>query len=386
MHEMRQKKNPGRFETCLVILVTALSLFGVVMIGSASGWAYDASYPSLSPLMIKQLAGLAAGLAAAMALQLVSFPVLKAAAIPFYAVVAVLLVVTLFYGTGAEEGDEVRRWLEVGEDLTIQPSEIAKISLILLLGVYLERFRKSLDSFPVVLGALLMIGIFSFLILKEPDLSTTMVILALSVACLVVGGIHPFYLGIGLVLAGVALYVIFADALSETPRFLNAYQAQRILAWLRPEDYALTTAYQTVQSRNAIASGGLLGKGLFQNSGMVPIAETDFIFGVIGEELGLVGASLLILVYVVLALMIFSQAAKSEQLFGKVICVGVGVMISFQAAVHIGVSCAVLPNTGLPLPFVSYGLSSLIANWVGIGLVMRVRKENMQLSTRRSLL
>ncbi len=380
---MLRTENFKYFDGWVLLLVTILVLFGTVMIGSANGWVYDSEHFFLDSLMIKQLIGYVLGLIAILLIMLCDYSFLKMIAIPAYGIVLILLVLVLQFGTGADENDNVRRWLPLIGDFNIQPSELCKISLTLILGWFLDQFQDRIHRFGIILIAVLIILVPLFLVYKEPDLSTSLVILAIAGATLFSAKLPWRYVIPGLILMIIFVIVVYYDAISPTPRLLGEYQVDRILAWLHPEEYALTTAYQTIQSRTAIGSGALYGVGIFHNSGMVPVPTTDFIFGIIGEELGFVGCSIVILLFLSLALRILRIASHAEDLFGKLICIGIATMIAFQSAIHMGVSTAVLPNTGLPLPFVSYGLSSLTANMIGIGLVLRINAENKKIRLRR---
>lgn len=380
---MLRTENFKYFDGWVLLLVTILVLFGTVMIGSANGWVYDSERFFLDSLMIKQLIGYVLGLIAILLIMLCDYSFLKMIAIPAYGIVLILLVLVLQFGTGADENDNVRRWLPLIGDFNIQPSELCKISLTLILGWFLDKFQDRIHRFGIILIAVLIILVPLFLVYKEPDLSTSLVILAIAGATLFSAKLPWRYVIPGLILMIIFVIVVYYDAISPTPRLLGEYQVDRILAWLHPEEYALTTAYQTIQSRTAIGSGALYGVGIFHNSGMVPVPTTDFIFGIIGEELGFVGCSIVILLFLSLALRILRIASHAEDLFGKLICIGIATMIAFQSAIHMGVSTAVLPNTGLPLPFVSYGLSSLTANMIGIGLVLRINAENKKIRLRR---
>lgn len=380
---MLRTENFKHFDGLVLLLVTILVFFGTVMIGSANGWVYDSEHFSLDSLMIKQLIGYVLGLVAIMLIMLCDYSFLKMVAIPAYGAVLILLVLVLQFGTGADENDNVSRWLPLFGDFNIQPSELCKISLALMLGWFFDKFQDRIQRISILLIAALIILVPLVLVYKEPDLSTSLVILAIAGATLFSAKLSWRYIIPGLILVSVLVIVVYYDAISPTPQFLGDYQVDRILAWLHPEEYALTTAYQTIQSRTAIGSGALYGVGIFHNSGMVPVPTTDFIFGIIGEELGFIGCSIVILLFLALALRILWIAAHTEDLFGKLICIGIATMIAFQSAIHMGVSTAVLPNTGLPLPFVSYGLSSLTANMIGIGLVLRINAENKKIRLRR---
>lgn len=371
---MKRFQNFRYLDIPVLLLVTILVLLGTVIIGSANGWVFNSEDFSLDHLMVRQLLGYGLGLFLIFIIMLCDLRFIKWVVVPSYLVVLLLLVLVLRYGEGAYAGDEVRRWLYIGGQ-SIQPSELGKISLILTLAWYLDKFQDRNRKFFYWAGAGAISIIPLFLVFKEPDLSTSIVFVCIIVAVLFAAKISWKYVGIALAVGIPLIVVIFYDALSADPKLLSEYQAERILAWLHPEDYALTTAYQSIQARYAIGSGGLRGVGLFHNSGMVPVATTDFIFGIIGEELGFVGASIFIILLMTLTFRILWISTQTKDLFCKLICVGMAAMIGFQSSIHMGVNTAILPNTGLPLPFVSYGLSSLTANMIGIGLVLRIRAE-----------
>ena len=372
---MRRKDILRSVDLPTVIIMLILIIFGFIMIGSANGWRYDPNDPSLDPLMLRQMIGFALGVAAILVILLCPFRFIKAMAIPAYLVVLALLILCLRFGTGAAAGDDVHRWLVIGRDITIQPSELTKIALVLLLAWFFERFYERRNHILVLLIAVLISVIPIFLVFKEPDLSTALVLFAVVFACFFAARVHWGYIILALLLVVLFFILLLNDALSDAPKFLNVYQVERIKAWLNPDEYALTSAYQSIQSRNAIGSGGLLGKGLFNNSGMVPIPTTDFIFGIIGEELGLIGASIVMVLFYLLSVRILRKSLALEDLFSRIICAGIATMIAVQSSIHMGVAIAVLPNTGLPLPFISYGLSSLTANMIGVGLCLRLFTE-----------
>ena len=382
---MSRLQNFQHLDWYIIVFVTVLTLFGVVMIGSADGWVYDQQHFYLEPLMVRQLIGFGIGIFIIIVILMLPYRWLKAAAIPVYLVTVALLVLVLRFGRGAQEGDEVNRWLPIAGDLMIQPSEFAKIGMILMLAWIFDKFRSHRNNVGVIALAVVLAMVPLLLIYKEPDLSTTLVAVAIIFTCFFAGRVSWLYILPVIGLAVLAVYLVIHDALTGSMKLLNAYQTERILAWLHPEDYELTTAYQSMQSRIAIGAGGLFGKGLFHNSGMVPIASTDFIFGIIGEELGLVGASIVMILYFLLSIRILLIAGGAKEPFGRVVCASCAVMISIQALIHMGVCIAVLPNTGLPLPFISYGLSSLTANMAAVGLVLRGNAENYESKVRRFL-
>ncbi len=372
---MKRFENFKYLDSITLILVSLLVLSGTIMIGSANGWVYDSQNFQLDSLMTKQLFGFGIGVIIVSVIMLCDFKFIKFMSWPIYAVVLILLVLVLRFGIGAFEGDEVRRWLDFGA-FTVQPSELEKIALVLVMSWFLAKFQEKINHPLYLLIVFTIAGIPLFLVLKEPDLSTSVVITSIIVCLLFTAKISWKYVVVGIIAVTLLVLLIVYDINSESFNLLSAYQMNRILAWIHPEDYALTTAYQTMQARQAIGIGGLRGVGLFNNSGMVPIPTTDFIFAIIGEELGFIGACYFIILIMALTFRILWISTQTRDFFGKLICVGMAAMIGVQSAIHMGVNTALLPNTGLPLPFVSYGLSSLVANMVGIGLVLRIRAEN----------
>lgn len=372
---MNRKKHYADFDLVIFIMMSVLVFFGILMIGSADGWVLDPDHLTLDRLMVRQFIGYVLGTGVIMLIWFCPYDLIKQLSIPAYIAVLILLILVLLFGTGAEAGDEVRRWLPIWGENQIQPSELAKISMIMLMAWIFDRYDRKVSHPAVVFSAALIALIPLALVYREPDLSTTLVLLAVLFACFFAAGIHWSYITAALLILTAGIILIVTDALSETPRILSAYQTERILSWLHPEDYALTSAYQSIMSRMAIGSGGFFGKGLFHGAGLVPIPTTDFIFGIIGEELGLIGGTFVTIFIFVLSARILKVGMKAGDMFGKLVCVGTAVMISFQALVHIGVTVAVLPNTGLPLPFISYGMSSLTANMAAIGLVLKINAQ-----------
>lgn len=374
---MFDKNNLRGIDLWLLLLVSLLVFIGTVMIGSAHGWRLIKEDFYLDSMMKRQVLGYFIGLLAILFILLVNYELIKVMILPFYALIVLALIAVLIIGVGSEaEGDDVRRWIQLPFGFTLQPSEFAKTAIILLMAWYINMNQDRINHILVllVLGVLVVIPL--FLIYREPDLSTSIVVVAIVFFLLFNGKLSWWYVIPIVVIGTVLVYVVYTDAMSETPRILNTYQVERIRAWQHPEEYVLKEAYQTIQSTNAVGSGGLLGVGLFGGSGTVPVATTDFIFGIIGEELGFIGSLFIITLFLLIFLRILMIARKAKDLFGRLICIGFAVSLIFQTAIHIGVCTGVLPNTGIPLPFVSYGMSSLISSMIGIGLVLKVGSES----------
>ena len=222
-----------------------------------------------------------------------------------------------------------------------------------------------------------------FMILKEPDLSTgIMVFLIFCVIVFVAGIDYKIVAGAAAAAVPAAFIIIYLSVIGDMP-FLGDYQRQRILAWLHPEDYAASTAYQTMNSMTAIGSGRLIGKGLHVDesstllgTGFISESQTDFIFAVIGEQLGFLGCCIMIILISVIAVRCYMIASKSSSIRDRIIAAGMASWIGFQSYVNIGVATGLLPNTGIPLPFVSYGLTSLLCLYCGLGLVQSINLKN----------
>ncbi len=241
----------------------------------------------------------------------------------------------------------------------MQPSEFAKFFLILVLARFCETHSERINYFPNLILYAMIVGVPLLLILREPDLSTTIVVFSIAAVILFASGLDWKYIVLALVIGGAAIYIILSDAYNPTgPRILSEYQATRIWAFFEPEKYAQNYAYQTLKSQYAISSGGLTGVGLSNSSGMIPVPMTDFIFGILGEELGFIGCSIyfMLLAFIVWRILYIGMHAKD--LYGRLVCAGVGTWIALQSAIHIGVNTAILPNTGIPLPLISSGGST----------------------------
>ena len=242
----------------------------------------------------------------------------------------------------------------------------------------LMRWEDEINTPKCLVKLAILAGIPLVLILKEPNLSTTIVTFLIIAAMIFMAGLDYRIVGIVLAVAIPLVILIVLLVLSGHGGFLEGYQGNRILAWLRPEDYP-SLAYQQQNSIMAIGSGQITGKGLFndafdsvKNGNFISEPQTDFIFAVAGEELGFAGGIVIVLLLAIITVECFLTARKAKDLSGKLICSGIGAWIGFQSFVNIGVVTGLLPNTGLPLPFVSYGLTSLVSLYIGLGLVLNV--------------
>ncbi len=353
----------------LVIMVIALTIIGIMAINSAD--------PSSKN---KQLAGFAMGIVLMVFISLLDYVFIIKLYILIYLVNAVLLALVLSPLGSSTNG--AQRWINLF-GITFQPSEAAKILLILFFAQFIMKYKERIKSFGFILICLILLSLPLALIAMQPDLSTCIMVMTIFSVILFVAGISwKIVVAVLSISIPSVLFVIY-NAVQGENSLLHDYQQRRILAWLHPEDYANSDAYQTLNSMMAIGSGQLYGKGYntneissVLNGGFISESPTDFIFTVIGEEFGFVGACIVIMLVLFIAIECFMISMKARNKAGEIIAAGVGAWIGFQGFINIGVATGVIPNTGIPLPFVSYGLTSLLSSYMGIGFVLNVRLQS----------
>ena len=347
----------------LVFMVIALSVIGILVVGSA-----DASYQS------RQAMGFAGGMVVMIIASLVDYNWLLNFYWLEYILGIVLLLAVRFFGS---EAGGATRWIDIGF-LRFQPSDVEKIILILFYAKIFTKYEEKLNSFPRILFFLATVLVPWYLIFDQPNLSTSIVVLLLFCAMIFIGGLSYKIIG-GIIAVGVPLVIIFFSIILQPDQtLLHGYQVDRILGWLYPEEYPDISNQQT-NSIIAIGSGQLYGKGLnnnevasVNNGNFIPEPQTDFIFAVLGEELGFLGCCIVVILELLIALECIQIGRRARDMTGTLIGCGMGALIFFQCFVNIGVATGLLPNTGLPLPFVSYGLTSLVSFCMGIGIVLNV--------------
>lgn len=296
-----------------------------------------------------------------------------------YIAVCVILLITLIFGTG----DGANRWL-----FGFQPSELAKIVMIVLYAAYLDNNRKYLKDSRLVLKSMLYMAIPTGLIFLEPDLGTSLVFFVVMTVMLYVSGANRRLLGtfLGVVVFFIALVFVllyintdgFSVTLAEDIPLLplKKYQLMRLAIFINPEMDALNSGYHIIQSKIAIGSGGFFGKGYAQGTqvqgNFLPEHHTDFIFSLIGEEFGFFFAAIILVIFMVFLLRLIKKAFYARDFFGTLIVTGVVSMMMFQVFENIGMAMGIMPVTGLPLPFFSYGGTNLIVNMMAVALVFSV--------------
>lgn len=354
----------------LILYVLALSVIGILVI-------YSATMDSDQTTFQKQVMGVAVGFFCMIFLSIVDYhKILKHYFLVYAAMVGVLLAVML---KGEDYGTAAQRWISLPVIGSIQPSEFAKIASILFFAAFFEKNEERINSPAVVFGSVLLLGIPLYMIFEQPDLSTSIVFGIVFLVLIYTAKISYKWI-FGTLAVFVPLFAAFLYLLSTGHYlFLRQYQANRILSFFGLVPNTQDLLLQQMNSRMAIGSGQLYGKGLFnttlesvKNGNFLMEEDTDFIFAIVGEELGFVGSCVVIGLLGLIILECIWLAARANDLSGRLICTGMAVLLAFQAFINIGVASFLLPNTGLPLPFISAGLSSLLSVFMGMGVVLNV--------------
>ena len=350
----------------LLATVLLTSAFGVLMVYSATQnrLALEGGDPTL--YLKRQAVFVVVGLCAMATAIAVDYRILRDFGPLLLAGICAVLVLVLSPLGSTSRGTQA--WFQLGP-FQFQPSEFAKVALVIALAGFCAEKRGELDlqNLGKAVGlAAIPIG----LIYLQPDLGSSLVLVSITAGILLVGGARPRHMAALVLVAAVGVFAVIQLGI------LKEYQLDRLGAFLDPESDTQRSTYNLNQSKIAIGAGGLTGRGLFEgtqtNLSYVPEQHTDFIFTVVGEELGLVGGAALLLAYAVMVWRIWRAAALAKDLSGTLICVGVLTMLMFQIFENIGMTMGIMPVTGIPLPFMSAGGSSTIAAFAAVGLVLNV--------------
>ncbi len=342
----------------IVFLIFAVGLISIHSATQAKHLPFSESY------VLRQMNWFAAGLVLLFIAARFSYQKFVDFSYFLYAINVTLLVLVLVLGH-ARLG--AQRWFTIGS-FAFQPSEFMKLSFILALANYVGQHKDAMDDLKSLVVPCLLLGVPFILVLLQPDLGTALLLLPIFFAILLVGGARVKYMVwmIGIGFAGLPVFW----------HFLRDYQKQRLLVFLNPNIDPLGAGYTIIQSKIAVGSGGLFGKGWLagtQNQlNFLPERHTDFIFSVMGEEWGFHGAVVVVFLYFVIVQKAFTIANLTSDRFGKLIATGIGVLLAFQVVINIGMTIGLMPVVGIPLPLVSYGGSSLLSTLVAIGLLLNV--------------
>ena len=358
----------GKIDITFLSLVLILLSVGLVMLFSAS-YAYSYAYFGNSYKFISRQAIFAViGVALMLLISKVDYHILKKFSWVIYLASVAMLVIVLILPPMSQELN-VKRWISIGS-FSFQPSEIAKFAIIVLFASWLSANGEKIKKFKYVVWMLFLLGSVCVLVVSEPHLSATILIFLLGITLLIVGGMKLRWIISGAV-AGVVgvLTLVFSGIIS--------YGSDRIQSWLDPWADPTGSGYQTIQSLLAIGSGELLGRGIGQSRQKhlwVPEPHNDFIFSIVCEELGLIGAIIIILLFCALVWRGFTIAANSKDKFGTLLAVGLTFQVGLQAILNIFVVTNTIPNTGISLPFFSYGGTALVILLCEMGVVLSVSR------------
>jgi cell division protein FtsW len=358
-----------RGDRALVLSVLALTAFGLVMVFSASEvqgwlWFHNAAY-----YFERQLLWLALGVVLLWAAAHVDYHRLRPLAWPLAGVTVLLLVLVLLPHFGVEVNG-ARRWLRLGP-MQMQPAELAKVASIIFMALWLERHRERIGSLEDgVVPFLALLGFVTLLVILERDLGTTMIVAGILLSQFLVAGGRKRHVLLLLLIVGLCLYVFIR---------MEPYRLHRILAFVDPWSDPLNTGFQAIQSVVALGSGGVTGLGLghsIQKYQWLPFAHTDFIFAIVGEETGFIGTTVVLALFGLFTYRGYRVALKAPDAFGSLLACGVTTWIAFQALINIAAVTVTLPTTGIPLPFISYGGSSLAITLLAVGILMNVSTQS----------
>ncbi len=348
----------------LVLCVTALGAYGVIVV-----WSATFGMAGGSGLLRRHVVGFAIGLVPLAVAWAIDYKKLAGWVGPLSILNALLILSPRIPGLG-ETAKGATSWLQVAGIRLFQPSEPAKIILIVVMAAVIAQYKGSIDKPRDVARIMGYLALPMLLILLQPDLGTGLVFIAITMSMLLVGGLKPRWFAV--------FALITVVAVGGVLRFnvLEQYQEDRLVVFVDPARDPLGAGYNLAQSKIAIGSGGIAGKGLRSgtqsNLNFLPERHTDFIFAVLGEELGFVGGIVLLGLYLALLIASLEIAASSRDLFGALIVAGVIGMWTFQALVNIGMTVGIMPITGIPLPFMSFGSSFMVTNLAGTGMLLSI--------------
>jgi cell division protein FtsW len=363
------RKNQHKSDVILILTTFSLAVFGLVMIASAGIARSMAVYDEPYYFLIHQfLYGFLPGIAAWFVLQGIDYRNWQKWALPFFAATIILLIVVFIPGIGTTFKG-AQRWINLG-GLSFQPTELCKLSLIIYLAAWLTSSRQKVhSSINGFLGFIFILGLLGLLIMKQPDMGTMGIIAMIACVMYFVSGARFIYL-VTLLGGGVAAFWMLVK--------IEPYRMQRLLSFLNPTSDPQGMSYQINQALIALGSGGIYGVGLGhgrQKFNYLPEPVGDSIFAILGEELGMIGCLFLLSLFIVLAWRGYLIAKSAPDVFGRLLATGITTWFVFQAFINVAAITALIPLTGVPLPFVSYGGTALIFSMGAMGILLNISKR-----------
>ena len=371
----KTKKKTDYYDYSLLAVIILLTCFGLVMLYSTSSYMAELNYGDDMYYFKKQAAISFGCIIIALGISQIDYHILTKFTGVLYGLAAILMM--LVKTPLGRTANGARRWLNLGP-LSFQPSEIAKIAVIVCLSymiVNMGRKIKTLKAFMILAGSGSALAFLAYAF--TDNLSTAIIIFCITMGLIFIAHpkVKPFLIAAGV---GVALIIIFVMILSSSLETSSSFRLRRILVWLHPEDFASGDGYQTIQALYAIGSGGFLGRGLgnsIQKLGSVPEAQNDMIFSIVCEELGILGGIILLLLFAYLLYRLFFIAQNAPDLFGSLMVSGIFIHIALQVILNIAVVVNLMPNTGVTLPFISYGGTSIMFLMSEMGLALSVSRQ-----------
>ena len=358
-------KGKRGLDIILLFAVLALVGIGVVMVYSTSAIIAGDRFGDPYYFLKRQALYAAVGFVLMIVMMFLPYEILKRFAYPILVSSVLLLIAVLIPGIGHRTGGAMR-WLKI-QSFSFQPSEFAKLGLVIFLAYLLAKKEEKIRSFSFgFLPPVLLSGLVIALVMKEPDFGAAFFLTVMVFLLLFVGGARVIYIAGAFLIAIPVAYALLMNV---------GYRYKRLMSFIRPWEDPSGTSFQIIQSFLSFGSGGLFGLGLGegrQKLFFLPAPHTDFIFSVIGEELGLVGATVVVLLFFILTLRGIQIGLSLEDRFGVYLALGITLMISLQAVINMGVVLGLLPTKGLTLPFISYGGTSLIANLAAVGILFQL--------------
>lgn len=371
----KTKKKTDYYDYSLLAVIILLTCFGLVILYSTSSYMAELNYGDDMYYFKKQAAISFGCIIIALGISQIDYHILTKFTGVLYGMAAILMM--LVKTPLGRTANGARRWLNLGP-LSFQPSEIAKIAVIVCLSymiVNMGRKIKTLKAFMILAGSGSALAFLTYAF--TDNLSTAIIIFCITMGLIFIAHpkVKPFLIAAEV---GVALIIIFVMILSSSLETSSSFRLRRILVWLHPEDFASGDGYQTIQALYAIGSGGFLGRGLgnsIQKLGSVPEAQNDMIFSIVCEELGILGGIILLLLFAYLLYRLFFIAQNAPDMFGSLMVSGIFIHIALQVIFNIAVVLNLMPNTGVTLPFVSYGGTSIVFLMSEMGLALSVARQ-----------
>ena len=371
----KTKKKTDYYDYSLLAVIILLTCFGLVMLYSTSSYMAELNYGDDMYYFKKQAAISFGCIIIALGISQIDYHILTKFTGVLYGMAAILMI--LVKTPLGRTANGARRWLNLGP-LSFQPSEVAKIAVIVCLSymiVNMGRNIKTLKAFMILAGSGSALAFLAYAC--TDNLSTAIIIFCITMGLIFIAHpkVKPFLIAAGV---GIVLIIIFVMILSSSLETSSSFRLRRILVWLHPEDFASGDGYQTIQALYAIGSGGFLGRGLgnsIQKLGSVPEAQNDMIFSIVCEELGILGGIIVLLLFAYLLYRLFFIAQIAPDLFGSLMVSGIFIHIALQVIFNIAVVLNLMPNTGVTLPFVSYGGTSIVFLMSEMGLALSVARQ-----------